>query len=171
MKTINYYLYTLIASKLPKSYSKFGKTSKRIRYFLASRFVNSCGENVNFEKGSSFGTDLKIGNNSGIGINAELSSGVEIGNDVMMAPDVLILTSNHLFDDLGIPMIKQGNSELKKVIIEDDVWIGQRATILPGVTVKKGSIIAANAVVTKTFPEYSVIGGNPAKVIKNRKES
>ena len=168
MKRISYILYKLLAKNLPISYSRFGKLSKFIRYKLAQGFIEFCGQNVNFEKGASFGSNLRIGDNSGVGINAQLSSGVEIGSNVMMAPEVLVLTRNHLFDRLDIPMIKQASSALKKVIIEDDVWIGQRATILPGVTIKKGSIVAANAVVTKTFPEYSVIGGNPAKVIKSR---
>ncbi len=62
-----------------------------------------------------------------------------------------------------------GGSDERTVIIEDDVWIGGNVTILPGVTIGKGSIIGACAVVAKSIPEYSVVG-NPAKIIKNRKE-
>jgi maltose O-acetyltransferase len=67
-------------------------------------------------------------------------------------------------------MRQQGRADLKSVVIEDDVWIGTRAIILPGVTVHHGSIIAAGAVVTKDVPEYAIVGGNPAKVIKYRNE-
>ena len=61
-------------------------------------------------------------------------------------------------------------SKIENVVIEDDVWIGQRVIILPGVTIYKGCIIGAGAVVTKSFPPYSIIGGNPAKLIKSRLE-
>ena len=66
-------------------------------------------------------------------------------------------------------MIKQGNSETKPVIIENDVWIGANVIILPGVTIHEGSIIAAGAVVTKDVECYTIVAGNPAKVIKKRK--
>jgi maltose O-acetyltransferase len=170
LKTIFSIFYRYLGCNLPRSYDRFGSTSKKIRYFLGSRMIMKCGKNVNFEKGSAFGFDLEIGENSGVGINAQLSLGVKIGNNVMMAPEVIVLTSNHLFKDLNIPMMFQGSEEIKKVIIEDDVWIGQRAIILPGVTLQKGTIVGAGAVVTKTFPPYSIIGGNPARFLKSRIE-
>ena len=89
--------------------------------------------------------------------------------NVMMGPNVSIYTSNHKFDRTDIPMIKQGNSETKPVIIENDVWIGANVIILPGVTIHEGSIIAAGAVVTKDVECYTIVAGNPAKVIKKRK--
>lgn len=141
----------------------------KLRYWTAKRCIASCGEKVNFEKGASFGSDLRIGNNSGIGINAQLSLGVSIGNNVMMAPEVVMLTSNHRFDRLDVPIGMQGDLPIKPIVIEDDVWIGQRVIILPGVTIATGTVIGAGAVVTKSFPPYSVIGGNPARIIKMRK--
>ncbi len=87
----------------------------------------------------------------------------------MMGPDVVILTQNHKFDRLDIPMLDQGFKDEQPVTICDDVWIGARVIILPGVTVGKGAIIAAGAVVTKDVPEYAIVGGNPARVIKMRK--
>ncbi len=87
----------------------------------------------------------------------------------MMGPDVVILTQNHKFDRLDIPMLEQGFKDEQPVTICDDVWIGVRAIILPGVTVGKGAIIAAGAVVTKDVCEYAIVGGNPARVIKMRK--
>ena len=170
MKKIYSIVYFSLAIHLPISYVKFGKISKKIRFLLASRLIKKCGKNVNFEKGSTFGYDLEIGDNSGVGINAQLSLGIKIGNNVMMAPEVVILTSNHAHDKTDIPMMFQGSQGYKKVMIEDDVWKGQRAIILPGVTLKKGTIVGAGAVVTKTYPPYSIIGGNPARLIKSRKE-
>jgi len=83
----------------------------------------------------------------------------------MMAPEVIILSSNHEFKDRSTPMIIQGQRVEDPVIVCDDVWIGTRAIILPGVTIGSHSIVAAGAVVTKDVAEYSIVGGNPARVI------
>ena len=112
---------------------------------------------------------MEIGDRSGVGINAKMHGKVVIGKDVMMGPDCIIYTKNHAFCDTTIPMNKQGFSAEKPVIIGDDVWIGGRVIILPGVHVGKGAIIGAGAVVTKDVPEYAVVGGNPAKILKYRK--
>lgn len=89
----------------------------------------------------------------------------------MMGPDVVILLHNHRFDRTDVPMRFQEFSESEPVIIDDDVWIGCRVTILPGVRIGKGAIIGAASVVTKDVPEYAIVGGNPAKVIKMRKRA
>ncbi len=80
----------------------------------------------------------------------------------------MILSQNHRFDDLSVPMCQQGFQEDKPVSIDDDVWIGNRVIILPGVRVGGGSVIGAGAVVTKNVEPYTIIGGNPAKVIGRR---
>lgn len=112
---------------------------------------------------------MEIGDRSGVGINARINGKVIIGKDVMMGPECTIYTQNHLFDRLDIPMNKQGVSVEKPVIIGDDVWIGGRVTILPGVHIGNGAIIGAGAVVTKDVPDYAIVGGNPAKILKYRK--
>lgn len=83
-----------------------------------------------------------------------------------MGPECMIFTSNHGIkkDEL---IIKQENT-IENVIIEDDVWIGSRSIILPGVRIQKGSVIAAGSIVTKSVDSYAIVGGNPAKVIKYR---
>jgi acetyltransferase-like isoleucine patch superfamily enzyme len=81
----------------------------------------------------------------------------------------MIIGANHRFDDLSRPIAKQGLVR-KSVVIEDDVWIGGRVNILAGVTVGRGSVVAAGAVVTHDVPPYSVVAGVPAKVIKTRKQ-
>lgn len=86
----------------------------------------------------------------------------------MMGPNVIIYTQNHRTDRTDIPMREQGMCEIKPVTIEDDVWLGARVCILPGVTIGKGSIIGACAVVSKSIPPYSLAVGNPAKVVKTR---
>ncbi len=87
----------------------------------------------------------------------------------MMGPDVVIFTMNHRADRTDIHMGAQGMTEKRKVIIGNDVWIGQRVMIMPGVTIGDGCIIAAGAVVTKDIPPYSIAGGVPARVLKSRK--
>lgn len=143
-----------------------------IRRWVCGNFIKHVGRNVNIEKGAYFGNgaQLEIGDNSGLGVNAQIYGPVSIGKDVMMGPDVIILTANHRFDQFEIPMWQQGHKPPKPVTIEDDVWIGTRVIILPGVTIGKGAIVGAGAVVTKAVPEYAIVGGNPARIIGNRRE-
>jgi maltose O-acetyltransferase len=146
------------------------KLSKPIRGFLARQIFDECGTNINLEKGAYIadGKFIRVGNNSGIGVNAFVQRNVSIGNDVMMGRDVIIMTTSHKTSDPLIPMRSQGGKEVP-VIIGDDVWIGSRVIILPGVKIGNGSIIGAGAVVTRDVEPYSVVGGVPAKLIKKRK--
>lgn len=161
-------IYNLIAKNMPLSDSRFSFGSKRLRAFCGKLILRQCGTNVNIEKGAQFSTEISLGDNSGIGVNAQLSSEITIGNDVMMGPYCFIYTSNHRMDRTDIPMWRQGSTKPNPVIIGDDVWIGARVTILPGVHIGNGSVIGAGAVVTKDVPAYSIVGGNPAKVLKYR---
>lgn len=154
---------------MPSSYSNMSFGSIYFRRFCGKLILNNCGKNVNIEKQAVFSSRVEIGDNSGIGIRAGLGGKVIIGNDVMMGPDCIIYTQNHAFERLDIPMCQQGVQKEKPVFIEDDVWIGGRVTILPGVRIGHGAIIAAGAVVTKDVPKFAIVGGNPAKVIKYRK--
>lgn len=165
-KKIFFVFYTIMAQWLP--ISQRSSMSKKARAFWAKRIVASLGENVNIERGAVFGPLLEIGNNSGIGIDCEVYGTVRIGDNVMMGPEVVIYTSGHKHDRVDIPMIAQGSDEERPVVIGNDVWIGRRAIIMPGVTIGDGCIIGAGAVVTKDIPKYSIAGGVPAKVIKSR---
>lgn len=161
--------YYLIFKYLPETNNRYFRLFKKIRSSVGKGLFDYCGSNINIEKGANFGTGkgIRIGNNSGIGLNAYIRGPLEIGNDVMMGPGVLILTVNHCFDNISIPIREQG-SVVSGVKIEDDVWIGARVIILPGVTIGKGSIIGAGSVVTKDIPECCVSAGNPARVIRLR---
>jgi acetyltransferase-like isoleucine patch superfamily enzyme len=86
----------------------------------------------------------------------------------MMSPRVSIYSENHLFDDPELSIKEQGVKR-EFVKIEDDCWIAANTVILAGVTIGRGSVIAAGSVVTKDVPPYSIVGGVPAKVIKSRK--
>lgn len=110
-----------------------------------------------------------IGEGTTINRNCCILAKVKIGNKCSIAPNVVIIGSNHVFIDPN-KTIKEQGSELKGVIVEDDVWIATNTTILDGVTIGKGSVIAAGAVVNKDVEPYTVVGGVPAKVLKKRKE-
>ena len=162
-------IYDCFAKKLPESYSyiKVGQTA--IRAFCARMILAECGENVNVEKGAVFSGKVHLGNNSGIGINASIGGACYIGENVMMGPQCVIYSRNHEFSDTEIPMCQQGFREERPVYIGDDVWIGGRVTILPGVKVGSHSIIGAGSVVSKDVPEWAIVAGNPAQVKKYRK--
>jgi len=165
-------LYYSIAQFLPKS-NTIGNIGGLCRRFLCKRIFKKCGRGVNIERRAFFasGVDIEIGNYSGIGINAHIPNGTKIGDYVMMGPNCFILDINHNFDRTDIPMSLQGSNEKKIVTIEDDVWIGRDVFILPGRIVKKGSIVAARCLLSKDFPEYSIIGGNPSKLIRSRNQN
>lgn len=142
-----------------------------LRSLLIKRIAVKCGEGVLVKQrcyvGAGFG--LEVGSNSQLGHNARIGRNVSIGNDVLMGPDVVIMTTSHETSDINVPIRLQGKTEDKPVKIGDDVWVGTRVVILPGVTVGRGAIIGASAVVTKDVPPYSVVAGVPAKVVKWRK--
>lgn len=110
---------------------------------------------------------ITVGANSTINRNCCILDNVVIGRDCSIAPNVVIVGSNHIFRDSSVSIKSQG-SELKGVIIEDDVWIAANVTVLDGVKIGKGSVIAAGAVVNKDVPAFSIVGGVPAKIIGQR---
>ncbi|MDP4240592.1 MAG: acyltransferase [Bacteroidota bacterium] len=174
MRTIYLLLYYGVAQYLPKSTRPFGKFSMLFRRFLCSHFFASCGDKLVVENKAYFGNgkDFKVGNEVGFSSRFKsLNRIVKIGNHVMIGEDTLFLGSGHNFDRLDIPMGHQGHKEKTILEIEDDVWIGVRAMILPGCKhIGKGVIIGAGAVVTKDIPDYAIVGGNPAKIIKYRNQ-
>lgn len=109
--------------------------------------------------------DVTIGDYSRIGIHCTVIGPVCIGHHVNLAQGITVTALNHNFEDTSKRIDEQGIST-KPVVIGDDVWIGANAVILPGVTIGTHSIVAAGAVVTKDVPEYSLVAGVPAKVIK-----
>lgn len=163
------FLYEVIGKHLPTSFSRIQIGQKKFRAFCTKLFVKKVGKNINVEKGAMFSRFISIDDNSGIGIDAKIYGEVEIGKNVMMGPDCVIYTRNHAYMSNDIPMNQQGFAEPKKVTICDDVWLCGQVIILPGVTIGDHSIVGAGAVVTKDVPEWSVVGGNPAVVLKYRK--
>lgn len=169
LKIIVKVIYDLFAKHLPESNSYYNLGQKKIRAWCTRVIVDYAGENINVERGASFPRKLSIGNNSGLGINSKIHGECVIGNDVMMGPNCTIYTRNHQFNNLELPMNKQGFTSDRKVVIGNDVWIGGNVIILPGVYIGDHSVIGAGSVVTKNVQEWSIVAGNPAKIIKYRK--
>lgn len=163
---ILFILYRITAAWLP--ISRRSRLAKKLRVFWAQKII-SCGKAVNIERNAYFTPGVTLGENSGIGVDCEVYGPVSIGNNVMMGPEVVIYTSGHRFDRTDIPMMEQGSSQVEPVTIGDDVWIGRRAMIMPGVTIGNGCVIGAGAVVTRDIPPYTVAGGVPARVLRKRK--
>ena len=161
-------LYHTIGKRLPVSYSRFRIGQRGFRAFCGKLMLAKCGKHVNIEKGAIFASSVTLGDNSGIGINANIGAHCIIGNDVMMGPECTIYTQNHRFDDTSKPMRCQGFQKVKPVHIGNDVWIGGRVTILPGVKVGDHAIIGAGSIVTKDVPEWAIVAGNPATIKKFR---
>lgn len=92
----------------------------------------------------------------------DMRGGLAIGNNVSLSPEVMLLTSQHLKDDPAFGV------EDKPITIDDYAWVGARATILPGVTIGQGAVVAAGAVVTRDVAAYDIVGGVPAKRIGER---
>lgn len=115
------------------------------------------------------GTGIVIGNNTGINANCYLAGqgGIEIGDNVIIGPGVKIFSENHNFGDLQIAIKDQGVSR-KPVIIKNNCWIGANVTILAGVVIEQGCVIAAGTVLTKSVPANAIIGGVPGRILKRR---
>lgn len=173
MKCFWLFLYLFFLKYLPATDSNFpcSKLVRKWRSSVGKYLFDSCGKNVNIEKNADFGMGrgIVIGNNSGLGINCKVRGPLNIGDNVMMGPDVMIFTSNHVMSRVDVPMNQQGNTGREKVIIGNDVWVGARVIILPGVVIGNGAVLGAGTVVAKNVPKYAVVVGNPAKIIKYRK--
>lgn len=154
---------------------------KSIRNKVLNRFrcslLKKCGHNVFIAYSSDITwQNVTIGSNVYLGPNTRIMStkaNVILHDNIMFGPGVTIITGDHRFDMVGRTMVSITDSEKlpendENVEILSDVWVGANVTILKGVKVNEGSIIAAGALVTKDVPEYSIVGGVPAKVIGHR---
>ena len=109
--------------------------------------------------------DVMIGDHTRIGLHNTIIGPVLIGNHVNLAQGITVTALNHNFENSKKRIDEQGVST-SAVVIEDDIWIGANAVVLPGVTIGHHSVVAAGAVVTKDVPPHSLVAGVPAKVIK-----
>lgn len=169
-------LYHLTGHLFPDSYYFFciGKKQYHIsiglkyRRLLAQQIIKECGKEVNIERHAQFNNNIHLGDYSGIGSRCHIGGNTYIGDHVMMGPEVVVYTQNHCMERTDVTMDQQGFQPVEPVYIGNDVWIGRRVIILPGVSIGDGCVIGAGAVVAKDIPPYSVAVGNPTRVIKRR---
>lgn len=140
------------------------------RYWSSKPFLKKAGK-VRFYEGVTlwYPYNIEIGDNVTLNEWCHLSGfgSIIIKDNVRIGHRCSIVTSAHNYSQKDIPIWKQGLSA-RAVVINEDVWIGCNVTILPGVTIGRGAIIAAGAIVTRNVPEFSIVGGVPAKIIKYR---
>jgi acetyltransferase-like isoleucine patch superfamily enzyme len=151
------------------------RVARRVAWIFLRARLRRCGRRTYLDpRGIYSWESISVGNDVFVAPGAFFSatvSAIEIGDKVMMGPGVTILGGDHNTSVVGKAMCdvteKRPQDDLP-VVIEDDVWIGAGATLLKGVRISRGSIVAAGAVVTKSFPPYSIIGGVPARLIRQR---
>ena len=144
--------------------------------FFYKRMMMCCGSNVRFASLSSLITyrNVSIGNDVYLGPYAIIlatESRVFIGNKVLFGPRVTLIGGDHRITDVGrfiYDVLDKLPGDDLDIHIEDDVWVGANATILKGVTIGRGAVVAAGALVVKNVPPYAIVGGVPAKVLKYR---
>jgi acetyltransferase-like isoleucine patch superfamily enzyme len=112
--------------------------------------------------------DIKIGPYAYIGPEAMIGPGVSIGAYSMLGPRVTIVGRDHRFDLPGIPIIFSGRPEALNTVIDADVWIGACSTLIGGVHIGRGSVVAAGSVVTRNVPPFCVVAGVPARIMRKR---
>lgn len=151
------------------------KIWRRIKIFMIRPLFKNYGKNFSFDPDDTFTyKTISVGDCVFIGKGACFAaseSAIIIGSKVMFGPNVTIMGGDHNTNVIGKFMydVKEKLPENDQpVIIEDDVWVGTGAILLKGVTIGRGSIVAAGSVVTKSCKPYSILGGIPAKVLKNR---
>jgi maltose O-acetyltransferase len=145
---------------------------ERLRALVLPWFLKRLGARSVIQRG------LRITNPERVSIGADCNfaqdvfiaggGGVSIGDWVGLGPDVKVWSVNHRFDDPDRPWRLQG-WELKPVVIEDDVWLGANVFVMPGVTIRRGAIVAAGSVVNKNVAPYALVAGNPVRLVGWRK--
>jgi acetyltransferase-like isoleucine patch superfamily enzyme len=166
MRKLKLLLYYLLVWRLPNS--RFCRPLARLRGWYVARVLRIMEPDPNsfFEEHVYLGdgANVRIGRRCMINEHVFLQGAI-IGDYVMIAPHAAILSRSHRFDRTDVPMLLQGEDEEKLPVIEDDVWIGRNAVVLPGVRIGRGAIVGAGAVVTKDVEPWSIVGGVPAGLI------
>ncbi|MEO1516292.1 MAG: acyltransferase [Bacteroidota bacterium] len=109
--------------------------------------------------------DVFIGDRTLIGISSVVIGPVSLGNDILLAQNVVLSALNHSYEDIG-RSIRDQKETTRTIRVEDEVWIGANTVVTSGVTIGKHAVVAGGSVVTKDVPPYTIVAGNPARVIK-----
>ncbi len=144
-----------------------GETGSKLRTLIIP--FKHIGRNVRLIRGTwiEYPENLTIGDNTSINRNCLINAagGVDIGKNVLIGPSVTIYSLNHNYSDRQLLIIDQDYSKAR-IIIENDVWLGLKSVILPGVTIGEGAIVGAGSVVTHDVPPGAIVTGVPARVVR-----
>ena len=152
---------------ISKIFNVLRNIKRKYYTFRVKRVAKSCGNDLTVNNYSYVNPKTSLGNNvnfNGMGIQG--TANVIIGDNFHSGIECMIITDSHNYEGEAIPYDETVIS--KDVIIEDNVWLGNRVIILPGVTIGEGAIIQAGSVVVKDIPKYAIAGGHPAEVFKSR---
>ncbi len=153
------------------TYFSFYLPTKQLR--ICQQKFKFFGDNAEFRMGAYAVqcSNIKIGHNVVIRPTTILMASeeceIDIREDVLIGSGVHIYVSNHKFDNVNVPIYNQGHSPCKSVLIKEGCWIGANAIILPGVTIGRNAVVAAGSIVNKDVDDFTLVGGNPARLIKN----
>lgn len=161
--------YYGFAQFLPDMPFPGGTASTRLRSFLARGFLASAGKEIDIRSNSFLadGRYLRMADRSSIGPNCKIY-GADLGYGVIVGPHCVFFKENRAADDLSKPVGAHGTTAIKVPVVEDFAWVGERVLVLQGRRIGKGAIVGAGAVVTRDVPPFSIVGGNPARVIGHR---
>ena len=161
-------LYYGFAQFLPMSHRPLvGRLAKAIRGSISSGLLAHAGVNINIEPRVDFGdgSHVSVGDHSGIGARSRIEAAV-IEDGVIIGPELLVVSRNHLLVDPDEWIGHQGVTERLPVRVGEGSWIGARVTLLPGVQIGRQCVVGAGSVVTHDVEDYSVVAGNPARLIR-----
>jgi acetyltransferase-like isoleucine patch superfamily enzyme len=148
-----------------------GNRGLLIRYILFKSIAKKCGDNVSIHPQVYIFCPQKLSIGDNVSIHPmcyiDATGGINIGNDVSIAHGATIMSSTHQYENLDVP-IKDQPVDLLNTEINDNVWVGSKVTILAGIKVNSGSVLAAGAVITKNVSKNIIVGGVPAIEIKER---
>lgn len=163
--------YYGFAQFLPDMPFPGGTVSTRLRSFLARGFLASAGKEIDIRSNAFLadGRYIHMADRSSIGPGCKIY-GAHLGYGVIVGPHCVFFKENRGADDLSKPVGAHDTTPIKVPIVEDFAWVGERALVLQGRRIGKGAIVGAGAVVTRDVPPFSIVGGNPAKIIGHRVE-
>ena len=151
-----------------------GVLGYKLRTIHYKTLIKKCGKNfkigifsrIQQPQALSIGHNVSFNDFAWIAANSN-GGEIKIGDNTIIGPRVILHSGNHVFTDRIIPIWKQGY-KFKPIIIEEDVWLGSNVTVLQGVTIHRGAVVAAGSIITKDVDEYTIVGGVPAKTISKR---
>lgn len=163
-------IYYGLAQFLPTQPVPGWRLGYKLRRALVTSIFLEVGDGVVVKSRAYFGNgrSVRMGARSQLGVSSKVENDIVLGADVVMGPDVVIMSSAHAFGRTDIPINAQGAVRRRPVVIGDDVWIGTRVIVMPGVYIGNHAVVGAGAVVTHDVPDWAVVGGVPARFIRSR---